>query len=577
MKHKTCHTSQYALQTLIAEQASAGEIRPDALTHLALELGVTRAHLEGVASFYEFLALQSGGRYRILFSDDAVDRHAGNAALLERLCQQLWVESGHTSEDGLVHVARTSSLGLADQAPSLLVNGRPIPQVDANRIDAIAERIRAQIPIAEWPTEWFVIADHIRRPMRLLGDNSSWQATLHNAARLTPKSLIGLIKAAGLRGRGGAGFSTARKWATSHASAGEPVIVANADEGEPGTFKDRTLLSTQPELIFAGMAVAARATEATQGFLYLRGEYVWMRETLQSALIRVCAHPDWPAGFAVEIHLGAGAYICGEESALIESLEGHRGIPRNRPPYPAEAGYLGRPTVVNNIETLACVAWIAAHGSEAFRAQGTALSPGTVTLSIAGDCAQPGVYEFPYGVSLAEVLNACGAEHTLAVQVGGPSGTLVDADGFLRRLCFEDLPCNGAITLFDRRRDLFEVVRGYSHFFARESCGFCTPCRVGTRLLAKTLDKIAAGHGTQHEVNEILQLENTLRNASHCGLGQSAGRAVATALECYWPAFERRLKSLDFEPAFDLDGALARARQMTGRDDIGAHLHETRE
>jgi [NiFe] hydrogenase diaphorase moiety large subunit len=276
--------------------------------------------------------------------------------------------------------------------------------------------------------------------------------------------------------------------------------------------------------------------------------------------------------FDIDIHLGAGAYVCGEESALIESLEGKRGVPRNRPPYPVTHGYLQKPTTVNNVETFCAAALIARNGGEWYRSIGTAKSAGTKLLSVAGDCARPGIYEYPFGTTVRRVLEDCGAEHTLAVQISGPSGVCIDASEFDRRIAFEDLPTAGAFTVFDASRDMFEVARNYAHFFAHESCGFCTPCRVGTAMLRDTMDKVAAGQGTPYDLAEIEKLDKVLRMSAHCGLGHTACNPTLDTLKRFRPVYERRLKSLDFVPAFDLDGALATARRMTGRDDAGAHL-----
>jgi [NiFe] hydrogenase diaphorase moiety large subunit len=278
--------------------------------------------------------------------------------------------------------------------------------------------------------------------------------------------------------------------------------------------------------------------------------------------------------FDIAIHLGAGAYVCGEESALIESLEGKRGIPRNRPPFPVTHGYLQKPTVVNNVETFCAAALVTLRGGDWFKGHGTAQSTGSKLLSISGDCARPGIYEYPFGITVRQVLADCGAANTLAVQVGGPSGTCIGPHEFDRRLCFEDLATAGAFMIFDDTRDMFEVARNFTDFFAHESCGFCTPCRVGTSMLKGIMAKVAAGHGTRHELDEITQLDRVLQQSAHCGLGHTACNPTLDMLKRFRPAFERRLKSLDFEPAFDLDGALARARTMTGRDDAGAHLHE---
>jgi [NiFe] hydrogenase diaphorase moiety large subunit len=356
--------------------------------------------------------------------------------------------------------------------------------------------------------------------------------------------------------------------------------VCNADEGEPGTFKDRVLLTTQADLLFEGMTLCAYAVNAKQGFLYLRGEYRYLLEPLNAVLQRRRAANLLGPGildqagfdFDIEIHLGAGAYVCGEESALIESLEGKRGIPRNRPPYPVTHGYLDKPTTVNNVETFCAAALVGLHGGDWYREIGTAKSAGTKILSVSGDCARPGIYEYPFGVSVRQVLIDCGAENTLAVQISGPSGVCIGADEFDRRIAFEDLATAGAFTVFDESRDMFEVAHNFAHFFAHESCGFCTPCRVGTAMLQATMDKIAAGHGTQYDLAEIDQLNRILLQSAHCGLGHTACNPTLDTLKRFRPTYERRLKSLDFEPAFDLDGALATARRMTGRDDAGAHL-----
>ncbi|HSN70939.1 MAG TPA: NADH-ubiquinone oxidoreductase-F iron-sulfur binding region domain-containing protein, partial [Steroidobacteraceae bacterium] len=338
------------------------------------------------------------------------------------------------------------------------------------------------------------------------------------------------------------------------------------------------------DLVFDGMTVAAYCIGASQGFLYLRGEYRYLLESLEATLERrrkanllgsgICGQPGFD--FDIRIHVGAGSYVCGEESALIESLEGKRGVPRNRPPYPVTHGYLGRPTVVNNVETLCAAALIAVHGGDWYRALGTLKSSGTKILSVAGDVARPGLYEYPFGVTVREVLEACGAVRPKAVQISGPSGTCVDATEFDRRIAFEDLPTAGAFTVFDASRDMFEVARSYVRFFAEESCGFCTPCRVGTSMLVAAMDKIHAGNGTQHELQEIDRLNTVLLKSAHCGLGHTACNPVLDTLRRFRPDYERKLRSRDFTPAFDLDGALAKARQLTGRDDPGAHLGPTR-
>ncbi len=575
------HNPTRLLQILIDAQDLTGWLPAPTLTHIAAALGIPRARVEGVAGFYSFLYTRPVGRYRVLFSDNITDRMLGNDGLMDALCRKLWVEPGKLSEDGLVSVATTSCTGLCDQGPAILVNGLAIGQLSHRRINEIAELIRQQRPLELWPEEYFRVDDNIRRKDALLDLQMPPGDALLAAIARGRDGWLDEVRASRLRGRGGAGFATAVKWESARNAPGaDKVIVCNADEGEPGTFKDRVLLNSYADLVFEGMSLAAWAIGAQTGFLYLRGEYRYLRPQLEAVLARrreagllgtaILGTPGFD--FDIQIHLGAGAYVCGEESALIESLEGKRGTPRIRPPFPVIKGYLGRPTAVNNVETHAKTCLIALHGGEAFADTGTAQSTGTKLLSISGDCAAPGIYEYPFGVPITRILEDCGASDTQAVQVGGAAGICLANYEFHRHIAYEDVPTAGAFMVFDGTRDLFDVARAFVHFFAHESCGFCTPCRVGTSLLKGFMDKLADGHGARADLNDIEWLDRLLKNASHCGLGSAAPNPVIDTLQKFRPAYERRLVSLDFEPAFDLDAALAEARQLTARDDPGAHL-----
>ena len=601
------HDPTALVQILREVQEQLDWISPEAINAIEAALKLPRSKIEGVAGFYSFFYTQPRGRYRVLFSDNIIERMQGSVALMERMCKCLWVEKGKVSEDGLVSVDTTSCIGMGDQGPALLVNNLVIPKLTEARVDQLCELIRSEVPLADWPAELFVVEDNLRRRDVLLdsdlapGDalraarerashdgldaanTRSWREGLPGGL-IGPASVIEEVRRAGLRGRGGAGFSTALKWDACRnapvAEGKERIVVCNADEGEPGTFKDRVLLNSYADLVFEGMTVAAYAVGATRGFLYLRGEYRYLLDRLHAVLARrreagVLGRNILGiagADFDIEIHLGAGAYVCGEESALIESLEGKRGTPRNRPPFPVTNGYLDQPTVVDNVETFACAAMIALKGGAWFAGIGTEKSSGTKLLSISGDVAKPGIYEFPLGISVGQVLEACGASGTQAVQVGGPSGTCVNVAEFGRRIAFEDVPSAGAFMVFDSTRDMFEVARNFVHFFAHESCGFCTPCRVGTSLLKNLMDKLANGHGSPYDFGEIENMNHILQQMSHCGLGHSACNPVLDTIARFRPAYERRLSNENYEPAFDLDRALAPARQMTGRDDEGAHL-----
>ncbi|MBE2257620.1 MAG: NAD(P)H-dependent oxidoreductase subunit E [Rhodobacteraceae bacterium] len=573
------------VQILRETQDLLGHLPAAALTAIARALALPRAQVEGVAGFYSFFHLAPVGRYRVLFSDNITDRMLGSGELLDRLCNRLWIERGKVSEDGLVSVDTTSCTGMCDQGPALLVNGRAMTRMSAERIDRIAELIRAKRPLADWPPEYLLVDDNIRRRDALLA--AAWPPgeALRAAIARGADAMLAEMKLSNLRGRGGAGFTTAIKWesarrAPCHGEHGVRYVVCNADEGEPGTFKDRVLLGSFADLLFDGLTLAGFTIGASKGLLYLRGEYAYLLPALRDTLARrrrdgllgaaLCGQAGFD--FEIDIHLGAGAYVCGEETALLESLEGKRGIPRIRPPFPVTAGYRGQPTVVNNVETLCKAALIALRGGAWFAGLGTKQSTGTKLLSISGDVEAPGIYEYPFGVSVNQLLHDCGAGNAQAVQVSGPSGSCLATHEFSRCIAFEDVPTAGALMVFGAHRDMFEVARNFAHFFAHESCGFCTPCRVGTLLVVNCMDKIANGLGSQYEINEIFKIHRLLHAASHCGLGQAACNPLFDTLQKFRPAYERRLRSLDFEPAFDLDQALAAARQMTGRDDPAAHF-----
>jgi [NiFe] hydrogenase diaphorase moiety large subunit len=354
--------------------------------------------------------------------------------------------------------------------------------------------------------------------------------------------LIGEVSASNLRGRGGAGFPTGTKWNLAAAAqvhdGGAKYVVCNADEGEPGTFKDRVLLLEYADLVFDGMTIAARAIGATKGILYLRGEYVYMRPHLEDVLARrrkdgwLGADILGTAGFTfdIEIRMGAGAYVCGEETALIESLEGHRGEPRNRPPFPVNTGFLGQPTVVNNVETLASVSAILAKGAAWFRGLGTEKSAGFKLFSVSGDCAAPGVYEFPLGITVGEVLDKVGGAGAKAVQVGGASGVCVPAADFGRRIAFEDVATGGSIIVFGPGRDMLHIAKNFMEFFVEESCGQCTPCRAGNAKLLEGLELLERGACSSAYLKELLGLCETMQLASKCGLGQSSPNAFVSIM-----------------------------------------------
>ncbi|MGA9664909.1 MAG: NADH-ubiquinone oxidoreductase-F iron-sulfur binding region domain-containing protein [Gallionella sp.] len=577
-----CSRSTHLLHVLYALQQRLLHIPDEAVREVAEQLGLPVSRIESVVEFYSFFYKTPRGKYNLLLSNcTSCGYQAGGANLLQTLCDRLHVVVGRTRADGLVGVDQTSCIGMCDHGAALLVNGIPITGLDSGRIIRIAELVETDTPLAAWPAEWFYIADNIRKGGLLLNNDLAAGDGLRPALARGADATLAEVTLSGLRGRGGAGFSAGMKWKFCREAKGDVrYVVCNADEGEPGTFKDRVLLHSHADAVFDGMTICAFVIGAEQGFLYLRGEYRYLLPQLQAALAKrrelglLGNNILGRAGFKfdIEIVVGAGAYICGEESALIESLEGKRGIPRNRPPFPVTNGYLGKPTVINNVETFAAAAHIASRASAWFRKAGTEKSAGSKILSVSGDCASPGIYEYPFGVSVRQVLDDCGAKDVQAVQIGGPSGTLIGGTEFDRKLCFEDLSTGGSFMVFGAGRDLLDILVNFAHFFGHESCGFCTPCRVGATLLRNGLDKIAAGRGTRYDLDELQRMAALVKRRSHCGLGQTAANPVLDALQRFPRILEQRLAQSDFEPYFDLDAALEEARQVTHRDDAAAHL-----
>jgi [NiFe] hydrogenase diaphorase moiety large subunit len=358
------------------------------------------------------------------------------------------------------------------------------------------------------------------------------------AALAKPRAdIIADVRNSGLKGRGGAGFPTGLKFDFAAAEKGEKkYVICNADEGEPGTFKDRVILSEFPDLVCEGMTIAGRAIGATEGIIYLRAEYSYLRrhleDTLASRRERGLLGSDVLGvegfDFDIRIHMGAGAYVCGEETALIESLEGHRGEPRNRPPFPVNTGFRGQPSTVNNVETLANVACILAKGADWFKARGTSTSTGPKLLSISGDCTRPGVYEFPLGVTIRDVIEEVGGQDAKAVQVGGASGVCVPRRDFGRTIAFEDVPTGGSVIVLGPQRDLLEVAHNFLEFFVDESCGQCTPCRLGNHKLLEGVELLRRGACSMSYLNELLALSETMQVASKCGLGQTSSSAFVS-------------------------------------------------
>jgi [NiFe] hydrogenase diaphorase moiety large subunit len=459
------------------------------------------------------------------------------------------------------------------------VNGRAINHLNAARIDEIATLVRNAQPLTAWPESFFHIEDNIRRRDQQLSVQSNNGDALRKALQLGKDNIMQQLTQSALRGRGGAGFKTAAKWDYClHSESTQRYVVCNADEGEPGTFKDRVLLNSYTHSVIEGMVICALVTGAREGFIYLRAEYSHLLDHLQGVLQKqrelnllgnnILGRDG--LDFDIQIHLGAGAYICGEESALIESLEGKRGVPRVRPPFPVISGYKNKPTVVDNVETFWSVSLIMLQGSDWFTAQGSELSRGTRLLSISGDCARPGIYEYPFGVSLKQILEDCAGQDAQAIQIAGAAGHLVLAKDFERCMSFEDLPTGGSFMVIGPQRNLLDMLQNFAHFFKHESCGFCTPCRVGTRVIAELIDRFKNGQGSRIDLHQLSQTARLMQKSSFCGLGCSVPTVFLDALEHCPELFEKGMGADPDNPVFDLEQAVSEFNQLSRSSIKGA-------
>lgn len=570
--------SRHLLHLLYAHQQAHCFISDQAIQEIAARQHLAPAQVESVVEFYSFFSRTPRGRFDILFSNCT---SCGDPLLMQQFCQLLDTEQGATRDDGVVSISETSCIGMCDHGASALINGTPMTGMDENRIKAMADLIESDTSVDNWPSEWFVVDDHLQHRDLLLTEAFEPGTALKALSEMGVDAAFEKIRGSELRGRGGAGFNTAQKWQFCREAKGDAhYVICNADEGEPGTFKDRILLTSYAETVFEGMAVCGRIIGAKQGYIYLRGEYRYLLKDLESKLeasrkAGLLGNGILGVGgfdFDIDIVVGAGAYICGEESALIESMEQKPGTPRIRPPFPVTHGYLGQPTVVNNVETLTAAAMIVIHDDHWFRRQGTMQSHGTKLLSVSGDCVRPGIYEYPFGITINQLLEDCGAMDVQAVQVGGPAGRLVHPSQFDHHIAFEDVATGGSFMIYNSSRDLLEVIHHFSNFFAHESCGFCTPCRVGTTLLKNGMDKVCSGHATTHDLDELERTAALVNRRSHCGLGVTAPNAIVEGLRYFSELFEAKLLHTEMEPEFDLDASLAEARKLSNRDDAEAHL-----
>lgn len=542
------------LEILVEINNLRGEINNNDVEDIARAIKIPAEKAYGVATFYSMF--QNPPR-TIHVCDGPACWLKGAAYVNSALAAEY---SRQTGEEAEWHINRSSCLGLCDRAPAAFIAGEQCGPIDMEHVSKIGEGWRGRAPFYRKPIKGEIrnLLEHTQEidpdDIESAIEFGAYQA-LNKALTESGERVIEEIEKSGLCGRGGAGFPAGRKWRfVAEAQADKKYIICNADESEPLTFKDRVMIDSNPHKIIEGMLLAAYAVDAQEGFIYIRGEYESQAKRLENAIQQAKQKgflgdniQESDFSFQIHLHRGAGAYICGEETALIESLEGKRGEPRVRPPYPASYGYHGMPTVVNNVETLAYIPGIIMYGADWYLSSGDRATPGTKLYTLVGHIERPGLFEAGYGMTLRQIIEEFGGGMTpnskfnFAV-TGGAAGTIV-SDQYL------DIPIDysstangislgsGAFLICDETVSPLVMLRELMYFFEVESCGKCTPCRIGTMQARDILERMITGKKSFGDRVSLLNLASLLRETSFCGLGQSVAMPIQSTLRNFEQLF----------------------------------------
>lgn len=582
------------LDMLLTVQEQDRYISDSVVRQLAQKLGLSWADIQQTVSFYHLFSQKPRGKYTVYLNNGPVSIMQGYDEVAAAFAEAAGCSIGSVTADGCIGIFSTADMGMGDQEVAALINGSVFTNLTPEKARILVKAMQEDVPIQDiqdmvtentgygdgnnsLPSIRSMVRNNLRKPGPVCFGPYQPGAALRKCINQSPKEVLAEIKASKLRGRGGAGFPTGMKWELCAKAEGpERCVVANADEGEPGTFKDRVLLTERARLLFEGMTVCAYAIKATTGALYLRGEYAYLKDYLEQVLEQMRSENllgkdivgTSGFDFDIRVQLGAGSYVCGEESALLESAEGRRGEPRNRPPFPAQSGFHTMPTVIDNVETLTSAAQIIDKGATWFSGMGTEESTGTKVLSISGDCDRPGVYEVEFGITLGELLTLAGAHDPQAVQVGGPSGRCLNAAAKETAISFEGCPSAGAILIIGAQRDLLTIIDNFMEFFTEESCGSCVPCRTGTWILRNTLRRIMQGQGTREDLTSMRQLSAVMQKTTKCGLGHTAPKPILNTMDDFPHLYDALIPEQSDIRFFDLETAVQAANTAVGKTSV---------
>ena len=529
----------------------------EALDDLVKYMDLSLVEIQGIVSFYHFLHRKPTAKYIIYLNNSIISEIKGFTRIREALERETDCRFWTSDRTDTFALFETPCIGLSDQEPSALINFYPFTNLNVMKVREVIQDLKDGKDLAD-------ICDEPEDNIRYLPPNDHTiffrpytpGEALSKLETRSPEDVIEFVRMSELSGRGGAFFPTWVKWDSCRQQKKTPkYVVCNADEGEPGTFKDRVLLNREPGSVLEGMIIAGYATGAKYGIIYLRAEYKWLKKKLektinnfyQTGLLGKSIKGKKGFDFDIRIQIGAGSYVCGEETALLESLEGKRGEPRTKWYFPVERGYLQKPTIVNNVETFAAVSRMIEMGINNYLNRGIPGSPGTKLISISGDVRKPGIYEIEWGMTVEELLELSGASHPYFIQVSGPSGECISMNEKHRKISMrdllstEDIRCGGSFMIFNKKRDITKILLNFSDFFMKESCGICTPCRAGNYIVHKKLEKLQNGLATIKDVEDLRQWCVIMKTSSRCGLGKTACNTPIFAIDKFEEFFQPTL------------------------------------
>ncbi|MBN2159775.1 MAG: NADH-quinone oxidoreductase subunit NuoF [Spirochaetes bacterium] len=543
----------------LIQKESGNNLSASGIDEAARTVGMSRSGIFGIATYYTMFNTRPVGAYHLQVDTCVPGFLHGADGIVKHLSEKLGIAVGETTKDGMFTLSTVQDLASCATGPVIQVNDRYFENMTVEKADKLIESLKkGKEP--ENDTSMNVVSecgillnDRTKKDCRTIGfykKNGGYRA-LKKALAMKPADIVNEVKEAGIRGRGGAGFPAGMKWSFLPQDDPRPVyLICNADEGEPGTFKDRQIMEFNPHLLIEGIAISAHAIQAAKSFIYIRGEFSWIADILETA-IEEAKKDGCLSHTEIVVHRGGGSYVCGDETAQIESLEGKRGNPRVKPPFPANFGLYGCPTVVNNVETLSNVPYVITHGAEAYKKIGVTNNTGPKIFGVSGHVNRPGVYEYPLGTKLKVILDAAGGVKgkLKGVIVGGLSvPILTPAEANDLSLDYDSCQKagtalgSGGIMVINDTVSIPELALRTIEFYQHESCGQCVPCREGSLVIMKKLKNLVDGRGTKEDIDLVLHLCANIRGLTLCPTGEAFSMPIQAMVAKYRPEFEALVK-----------------------------------